>query len=420
MRHRGRRGWVFLALVLSAMLVLTACGGGGTPGTETTETSGEPGGGGGQQPPIKIGVLTDQSGQLKNYGTQQVRGLKLGLEYATNGTMTVLGRKIELIIEDDASNPNQAVQKVRKLIEQDRVDILQGTASSGAALAVIPEVEKAKKVFVVDPAAATEITGKNCSRYVFRTGRNVAQDALTGAKYLVREGRRRFMNLAPDYAFGHSSAEAWSSVIKAAGGEMIGDIFVPPDAVDFTPYLQRLLQAKPDGVVVTWAGAGAVTLFQQIAEMGLYDKMLVFTGIGDIDSLKATGDAGAGLVGINTYFHLLPKNDVNDWLIERHQEEYGEPPDLFTAGGMAAGIAIVKAIEKAGSTDTEALIKALEGLSFDGPKGTYTIRAEDHQALQPMYVVRLEKKAGYDYPVPVLVEELSPEATAPPDTCAAF
>lgn len=418
---RRRKAWTWPALLLSLMLMVTACGGGSSESGTGGSGAGEADGGGTeQQPPLKIGVLTDQSGALKNYGLQQVRGLELGLEYATDGTMTVLGRKIELVVEDDASDPEQGVQKVRKLLEQDQVDILQGTASSGVAQAIIPEVERAQKILVVDPAAATEITGANCSRYVFRTGRNVAQDALTGAAYLVKEGRSRFMNLAPDYAFGHSSADAWSAVIEGAGGEVIDNVFAPLDTRDFTPYLQRILQAEPDGVVVTWAGAGAVTLFQQIAEMGLYDKMLVFTGIGDIPSLKATGDAGVGLVGINTYFHLLPDNEINDWLVERHQEKYGEPPDLFTAGGMAAGIAIVRALEEAGSTEPEALIEALESMSFQGPKGTYTIRAEDHQALQPMYVVRLERMEGYDYPVPVLVEELAPEETAPPDTCSAF
>jgi len=251
---------------------------------------------------------------------------------------------------------------------------------------------------------------------VFRTGRNVSQDARTGAAYLVSEGRTRFMNFGPDYAFGHDSAAAWSAVIEENGGTMIGDIFAPLDTQDFTPYLLRLMAANPDGVVVTWAGAGAVTLFQQIAELGVYDRMLVFTGIGDIPSLRAMGTESGGLVGIVAYYHQLPDHPINDWLVQRHYEEYGEPPDLFTAGGMAAGIAIVEALKRAGTTDADALIEVMRGMSFEGPKGTYTFRSEDHQALQPMYVARLEIIEGYDYPVPVLVREFSPEETAPPIT----
>lgn len=364
--------------------------------------------------PIKIGVLHDGSGALRTYGEQQVRGLRLGLEYATNGTLEVLGRPIQLLIEDDASDPQKAVQAVRRFLERDGVHIVQGTSSSGVALAVIPEIERHKRIFVVDPAAADSITGADWSPYVFRTGRNVSQDARTGAAYLVSEGRTRFMNFGPDYAFGHDSAAAWSAVIEESAGEMIGDVFAPLDARDFTPYLQRLLAARPDGVVVTWAGAGAITLFQQIAELGLYDRMLVFTGIGDIPSLRAMGTESGGLVGIVAYYHQLPAHPINDWLTRRHFEEYNEPPDLFTAGGMAAGIAIVEGLRQAGTTDADTLIEVMRGMSFEGPKGTYTFRAEDHQALQPMYVARLDIIEGYDYPVPVLLQHFAPEETAPP------
>lgn len=366
--------------------------------------------------PIKIGVLHDGSGALRTYGEQQVRGLQLGLEYATGGTMDVLGRPIQLLIEDDASDPQKAVQAVRRFLERDGVHIVQGTSSSGVALAVIPEIERHKRIFVVDPAAADSITGADWSPYVFRTGRNVSQDAMTGAAYLVSEGRSKFMNFGPDYAFGHDSAAAWSAVIEATGGEMIGDVFAPLDARDFTPYLQRLLAARPDGVVVTWAGAGAITLFQQIAELGLYDRMLVFTGIGDIPSLRAMGTESGGLVGIVAYYHQLPDNPINDWLVTRHFEEYNEPPDLFTSGGMAAGIAIVEALKRAGTTDADALRDVMRGMSFEGPKGTFTFRAEDHQALQAMYVAQLQIMDGYDYPVPVLLQEFAPEDTAPPIT----
>lgn len=368
-------------------------------------------------PPIKIGVISAQTGALEAYGIQQVRGLKLGFEYATGGTMQVLGREIQLIVEDDGGNPETAVTKVRKLIEQDGVDLLTGSVSSGATLAIIPEIERARKLLMVEPAAADSITGENCSPYVFRTARNVSQDAVAAANYLQASGLKRFMNLAPDYAFGHDSAAAWTRIIESRGGEIIDNIFAPFETRDFSPYLQRLLQARPDGVVVTWAGAGAVTLFQQIAEMDIYDEMLVMTGIADTDALRAFGTSAAGLTGFAPYYYELPRTEANDWLVQRHFEEYNAPPELFTAGGMAAAIAIVQGIEAAGSTDTEALRAALSGMSFAGPKGTYTFRPEDQQALQPMYMVRLEIKDGYDYPVPTLVEEIPTEQTGPAVTC---
>ena len=120
--------------------------------------------------------------------------------------------------------------------------------------------------------------------------------------------------------------------------------------------------------------------------------------------------------GFTVYYHDLPKMTVNNWLVEEHKKRYnGEVPDLFTPGGMSAAIAIVEALKKTnGDTDVDTLISTMEGMSFETPKGTMTFRKEDHQALQTLYAIRLETKEGVDYPVPVLIKELSPEATAPP------
>jgi branched-chain amino acid transport system substrate-binding protein len=119
--------------------------------------------------------------------------------------------------------------------------------------------------------------------------------------------------------------------------------------------------------------------------------------------------------GFTVYHYSLPKNPVNDWLVREHRERFGDPPDLFTPGGMSAAIAIVEALEKTGGDpDAERLIQTMEGMSFETPKGKMTFRPEDHQALQAMYAVKLEKKKGSDGPEPVLIREISPEEAAPP------
>jgi branched-chain amino acid transport system ATP-binding protein len=121
------------------------------------------------------------------------------------------------------------------------------------------------------------------------------------------------------------------------------------------------------------------------------------------------------MVGICKYSYILPDNPVNDWLTDEHIERYGEPPDLFTGGGCAAGIALVKALERTGGDpDAQALIRVLEGMSFEGPKGTYLFRHEDHQALQPMYVVEMIPDQEHPWAIPKLIRETSPEETAPP------
>lgn len=399
-----KRQTVLLSMLAVALVVVLAAGCGGKAGGGKQATG---------QEPVKIGVVTSQSGPLESYGTQELRGLKLGIAYATNGTNEVLGRKIDLLVEDDAGDPGKGVQAARKLIEQDKVDVLQGCASSGVALAVEQVAAQYKKIFVVDPAAADSITGKDLNRYTFRTGSSVSQDALAGGKYAVEHLGKKCYQLAPDYSWGKESAAAWKKAIVAAGGTELGEEYAPLNTTDFTPYLQKAIEMKPGVLVVSWAGAGAVKLFEQIKDQGLYNKMKITCGVGDLASLKAMGDAALGFTGMVKYFYTLPKNSVNDWLVKEHEKEYGSSPDLFTAGGFAAGQAIVAAIKQAGGTDTEKMIAALEGMSFESPKGAMTIRKEDHQALQPMYIVKLEKNAALGFPAPVLIKEMSAQETAP-------
>ncbi|ASS75313.1 ABC transporter permease [Tumebacillus algifaecis] len=397
-----RKRWQKLGLVsvLSVSMLLTAC--------STKETGGE------NKEPIKIGVVTSKSGALEAYGTQEINGLKLGIQYATDGKNEVNGRTIEILVEDDAGKPDEGIKKARKLLEEENVDFLQGSANSAVALAIAPLAEEYKKIFIVDPAATDEITGKNFNKYIFRTGRNLSQDAATGGKYAVEKMGKTFFHLAPDYVFGKSSAAAWKAAIEKSGGKVIQEEFAPLTTQDFTPYLQKAVQSGADVMIVTWAGAGGATLFKQINELKIAEKMKITTGIPDIAGIKAMGDAAEGLSGMTAYYYGLSKTKENEWLVAEHQKQYNAPPDLFTAGGFTAGVAIVEAIKKADSTDADKLISALEGLTVKGAKGDYTFRKEDHQALQPMYIVKLEKQAGSDHLVPVLVQELSGADTAPP------
>ena len=141
----------------------------------------------------------------------------------------------------------------------------------------------------------------------------------------------------------------------------------------------------------------------------------ISTGVADIATFPTLKPL-VGMEGFTVYYHELPDNEVNEWLVEEHKKRLnGDVPDLFTPGGMSAAIAIVEALKKTeGDTDSAKLIETMEGMSFESPKGTMTFRPEDHQALQSLYAVKLENREGLDYPVPVLIRELKPEETAPP------
>ncbi|MGD8624236.1 MAG: ABC transporter substrate-binding protein [Anaerolineae bacterium] len=370
--------------------------------------------GGGSQA-IRIGVLTTKTGALDYYGTMQVRGLELGIEYATEGTWQVAGRRLELIVEDDAGDATTAGQKARELIEQKEVQILQGCVSSAATIVVAGIAEEYRRILLVEPAAADSITGENWNRYVFRTAASVWQDAAAGGRYAVEHLGKTFCFIAPDYVFGRQSSAAWREVIEGHGGQTLAELLVPPDTTDFRPHLQQATDSGAEVLVQSWAGAGYRELFGQLRELGVFDRMKVTGGLGDREARHALGMDAVGMVGICKYSYILPQNPVNDWLTEKHLERHGEPPDLFTGGGFSAGVVLVEALKKTrGDPEAEGLIRVMEGLSFEGPKGTYTFRRQDHQALQPMYVVEMVPDAEQPWAIPRLIREVAPEETAPP------
>ncbi|MBL4954508.1 substrate-binding domain-containing protein [Neobacillus sp. OS1-32] len=363
--------------------------------------------------PIKIGVLASKTGALESYGKQTLRGFELGLEYATEGKMEVAGRKIEFIVEDTETKPEVAVQKATKLLEEDKVDFLVGSSSSADTLAVLPLAEEYQKIMVVEPAAADSITGSEFNKYIFHSARNSSQDAVAGAAAIAKKGVK-IATLAPDYSFGRDGVAAFKEAAVKLGAKIVKEEYADPAATDFTSNIQKIIDAKPDYLFVVWAGANSP--WKQIADMKLQEKGIkISTGAPDIAALS-TMEPLVGMEGFTVYYHDLPKNKINDWLVEEHKKRFnGEVPDLFTPGGMSAAISIVEAVKKSnGDTDADTLIKTMEGMSFETPKGTMTYRPEDHQALQAMYAIKLEKKDGVSYPVPVLIRELSPEETAPP------
>jgi len=361
---------------------------------------------------IKIGVLASLTGALESYGKQTQRGFDLGIEYATDGTMEVNGKKIEIVYEDTETKPEVAVQKATKLLEDDKVDFLVGSSSSGDTLAVLPLAEEYEKIMVVEPAVADSITGSEFNDYIFRTGRNSSQDAYAAAAAIAGKGVK-IATFAPDYSFGWDGVNAFKTAAEKLGADIVLEEYADPAATDFTSNLQKVIDAKPDYLFVVWAGANSP--WNQIADLKIQEKGIkISTGAPDIIALNFMNPL-IGMEGFSVYYHTLPQNDVNKWLVEEHQKRFNEVPDLFTPGGMSAAISIVEALKKSeGDADAKKLIGIMEGMSFETPKGTMTFREEDHQALQSMYSIRLEKQEGVDYPVPVLIRELNPEETAPP------
>lgn len=363
---------------------------------------------------IKIAHIYDKTGPLEAYAKQSSNGLMMGLEYLTGGKMELLGRKIVVIEKDSQLKPDIGKAALAAAFGDDKADIAIGPVGSGVALAMLPVAEEYKKILIVEPAVADSITGDKWNRYIFRTGRNSTQDAVAGAASLPNDAV--IGTLAQDYAFGRDGIKAFKDALAAVGSkaQIIHEEYAPQATTDFTAPAQRLfdaLKGKPGRkiIVVVWAGAHPMAKLMDLKPERF--GIEIAPGGNILPAMKGWKDF-AGTEGAIYYYYGFPKNKMNDWLVAEHQKRFGTPPDFFTAGGFAAASAVVAGIRKAGGTDTEKLIAAMEGMSFDTPKGPMTFRKEDHQALQAMYHFRIKKAQQGEWDLLELVNEI-PAAKLP-------
>jgi branched-chain amino acid transport system substrate-binding protein len=323
--------------------------------------------------------------------------------------MMVAGKKIVLIERDSQGKPDVGKAQLAAAYADDKADIAVGPTSSGVALAMLPVAEEYKKILVVEPAVADSITGEKWNRYIFRTGRNSSQDAISNAAALDKEGVT-IATLAQDYAFGRDGVKAFKESLKTA--KIVHEEYLPTTTTDFTAGATRLFNALKDKpgrkvIFILWAGAG-----NPFKIMDLDPKRYgieIATG-GNILPAMAAYKQFPGMEGATYYYFAIPKNAANNWLITEHYKRFKSPPDFFTAGGMAAAMAVVEALRKTnGDTGTEKLIAAMEGMSFETPKGKMTFRKEDHQAMQSMYHFKIKVDPAFPWGVPELVREIKAE-----------
>ncbi|HZH05089.1 MAG TPA: substrate-binding domain-containing protein, partial [Lautropia sp.] len=345
---------------------------------------------------IRIAHISDQTGALEAYAKQTHIGLMMGLEYATGGTMTIGNRKIVVSQRDSQTKPDVGRSQLAAAFGDDKVDIAVGPTSSGTALAMLPVAEEYKKILLVEPAVADSITGDKWNRYIFRTGRNSTQDAVSNA-VAIGKPNTYIATLAQDYAFGKDFVAAFKEALAGTGAQIVHEEYAPQRATDFTAPTERIFNALKDKpgrkiLFLNWAGADPIP--KLIAADPKRFGIEIATG-GNILPAMASYKQLPGMEGAAYYYFGIPQNAANNWLVAEHYKKHKGPPDFFTAGGMSAGIAIVEAIRKAGGTETEKLIAAMEGMSFESPKGTMTFRKEDHQAMQSMYHFRIKADPAF-------------------------
>ena len=362
---------------------------------------------------IKIAHIYSKTGPLEAYGKQTATGFMMGLDYATNGTMMVAGKKLVVIEKDDQGKPDLGKSLLAAAYGDDKVDIAVGPTASPVALAMLPVAEEYKKILLVEPAVADSITGDKWNKYIFRTGRNSSQDAIANAVALDKAGVT-IATMAQDSAFGRDGVKAFKEAIKKA--KIVHEEYLPPATSDFTAGGQRLIDKLKDlpgrkVIFVLWAGGNPF----KIADMDLKRYNIEIATGGNILPAMTAFKQFPGMEGAAYYYFGIPKNPVNEAMVAQHYKQFKTPPDFFTAGGFSAAMALVTALKNSkGDTSANTLIKTMEGMSFDTPKGKMTFRKEDHQAMQSMYHFKIKVDPAFAWGVPELVREIKAEEMAVP------
>ncbi|WP_265303836.1 ABC transporter substrate-binding protein [Verminephrobacter eiseniae] len=345
-----------------------------------------------QSDKIRIGHLTPRTGFLGPLGEYAVMGISLAVE-EINAAGGVLGRQLELIAEDSV-NPSTASSKAQRLLERDGAVVLIGEISSASGLAISQVATRNQRIFVNTGCNSDELRGKNCSRYMFHVeAANTTYVKACGGALLrdnMIKGKKLF-GLTADYAFGHDLLKAAKRFVTANGGSFVQDELVATDATDFSPYLLKIRQAKPDVVVSNLSGNQITNFIKQYAEFGLPYPIAGFA----LDTALAWGAGADNFAGIwpLTWHHEVPAPAAQAF-VAAFVKKYGRPPENQAWGEYVALKAMVQAMAETKGTDSAKMIEYFEkGAPIEvlkARKGSF--RAWDHQLLQEMYTVRPKPK----------------------------
>ena len=358
--------------------------------------------------PVNVGIIYSKTGLLGVYGNEYMEGLQIGLDYATHGTGMAAGHKIVVSERDDAGDPAKAVAAAKDLIGQG-YKILGGSTASGVALQMAPLAKENNVLFISGAAAADAVTGNN--RNTFRSGRQTYQDVLTAGTMIGTNVRgKKVVVFAQDSAFGQANVSAVRAVLGANGADVSG-ILAPLSTNDFTPFAQKIKDAKPDLLFIAWAGTTGGAMFKSLDDGGVFNVTRAVTGLDQRASYASYAPMANRLQFLSHYFYQASKTKENEFLVAALKKQ-GKLPEIFSNDGFVAAQMIVHAVEKADGDDVAKTIPALEGWSFEGPKGKQQVRAADHAMIQPMFVAKLEGSGSSLEPK--LLRTVPSNAVAPP------
>ena len=365
---------------------------------------------------IKIGVILPYSGVYASLGGDITDGMELAFElYGSE----VAGRKIVLITEDSEVKPNVGLTKTKKLVFQDKVDLLVGPVASNVAGAMRDFVHNAKIPLIIPNAGNNLLTGEKCSPWVIRTSFSNDQINRVMGPWLYAQGYRTLYLMAPDYAAGHQMMEAVKRDFVAAGGKVIGEEYPPlRETKDFAPYLAKVKASQPDALYVFFAGRLAIQFVKQYHDFGL-KKEIPLTGAGWLTSplfLPAQGAAAVGFTGALNYVPTIDSEE-NRAFQEAFKNKYERTASEFTVQGFDTGRLLVEALKATGgdTSNKKALVEAMHRIHFNGPRGPFRIDPATNNVIQDIYIFEMQQ-VGYN--VRHVIIDKIPDVQDAPNGCA--
>ncbi len=343
------------------------------------------------QEAIKIGLILPMTGPFTSTGKQIAAAVNLYMQQ--NGAM-IAGRKVELILKDDTGVADVTRRIAQELIVNDKVTAIAGFGLTPLALATAPLATQAKTPMVVMAAATSIITER--SPFVVRTSQVVPQISGPFGTWAAQQGIKRIVTMVSDFAPGHDVETSFSETFKAAGGQ-VESMRIPLQNPDFSPFLQRAADAKPDAILIFVPSGQGSTFMKQFAERGLDKSGIRLIGTGDVtddDILNAMGDVA---LGITTAHHYSAAHDspANKAYVEAFKKaNNGLRPNFMSVGGYDGMHALYEGLKKTNGAGGEALVEAMKGLKWESPRGPMSIDPETRDIIQNVYIRRVERVDG--------------------------
>ena len=345
---------------------------------------------------IKLAVTEPLSGTFKDVGDRYLEGVQFAVK-VINETGGLLGKKVEVVPIDSELKPDVATRKAESLILRDGVKFFCGGTGSSVGAAMSQLAERHGAIMFTYGMDAASMTGEKCSKNFFRAGGSTDGRSFALAQLIAKLGHKKIGIIAQDYSFGHEAVAAFKKKILAIspGTQIVSELYHPAGTKDYGPYASQLIAAKPDVIFTPNWGNDLSLLIKQGVPMGMKQKIFCYY-INDEVVIQAVGDDNlvVGDMGAEIYALSIPTKK-NQEFIAKFQKEKGYWPTSSRGKAYSATMFWAEAVKKAGSADANAVIKAWEGLTFDGPAGVWTMRACDHQAQVPYWYFEIVKKNPY-------------------------